>query len=73
MAEQSRTDRALLREVAVRLHPQDNVAIARMDLAAMALTVEETAGTYEVVVRGPIPTGHKVALRSIAPGEPVRR
>ncbi len=70
---QPRAGRVPLREVAVRLHPQDNVAIARTDLVDIVLTVEEATGTYEVVVPGPIPTGHKVALRPIAPGEPVRR
>jgi len=61
-------------EVAVRLHPQDDVAIAKTELReSLLLTVEEAPGPQELVVCEPIPAGHKVALRSLAPGEPVRR
>ncbi len=50
----------------IRLHPQDDVLIARTQLVGG--TVAEN-----VVVKGLIPPGHKVATRSIAQGEPVRR
>jgi altronate hydrolase len=50
----------------IRLHPNDDVLIARAQLVGG--TVAET-----VTVRGLIPPGHKVATRDIAPGEPVRR
>jgi altronate hydrolase len=50
----------------IRLHPQDNVLIARAQLVGGA-TVEDVA------VRGLIPAGHKVATRALAAGEPVRR
>ncbi len=61
-------------EVAVRLHPQDDVAIAKTELReGLLLTVEEAPGPQELVVCEPIPVGHKVALRPLAPGEPVRR
>lgn len=73
MTGQSRTGKVPLQEVAIRLHPQDNVAVVRTDLVDTVLMVEEAAGAYEIAVGGPIPTGHKVALRPIAPGEPVRR
>ena len=50
----------------IRLHPNDDVLIARSQLVG---------GTQceNVTIRGLIPPGHKVALRDIAPGQPVRR
>ncbi len=59
-----------LHEVAVRLHPADNVAIAKRDLQPGIIVALETG---QVVLREFIPSGHKVALRGIAGGEPVRR
>ena len=50
----------------IRLHPADDVAIARAQLVG-GPSVEGVA------VRGLIPAGHKVAMRAIAPGAPVRR
>ena len=50
----------------IRLHPEDDVLIARSQLVSGA-TVEDVA------VRGLIPPGHKVAARAIAAGAPVRR
>jgi altronate hydrolase len=50
----------------IRLHPHDDVVIARAQLVG-GTRVEEVA------VRGLIPPGHKVAMRDIAAGEPVRR
>ena len=50
----------------LRLHPQDDVVIARTQL--LGGTPAEG-----VVVRGLVPPGHKVALRDIAAGAPVRR
>ena len=50
----------------IRLHPQDDVLIARAQLVG-GTTAEK------VVIKGLIPPGHKVATRNIAVGEPVRR
>ena len=50
----------------IRLHPQDDVLIARSQLVG-GTTAES------VTIRGLIPPGHKVATHAIAPGEPVRR
>jgi altronate hydrolase len=50
----------------IRLHPNDDVVIARQQLMSGA-TLENIA------VRGLIPPGHKIATRAIASGEPVRR
>jgi altronate hydrolase len=50
----------------IRLHPSDDVVIARSQLLSGARVEDAT-------VKGLIPPGHKVATRAIAPGEPVRR
>ncbi len=50
----------------IRLHPQDDVLIARNQLVG-GTTAES------VVVKGLIPPGHKVATRAISVGQPVRR
>ena len=52
----------------IRIHPADNVVIARRQLVGG--TVLEGEG---VTVAGLIPPGHKIATRAIAAGEPVRR
>lgn len=49
------------------LHPADDIAIARQPLTA-AQPLKEN-----VVTKGDIPFGHKVALHDIAQGAPVRR
>jgi altronate hydrolase len=51
----------------IRLHPNDDVVIARAQL------VGGTVVDGGVAVRGLVPAGHKVAVRAIAAGEPVRR
>ena len=50
----------------IRLHPADDVLIARSQLVG---------GTQaeNVTIKGLIPPGHKVATRAIAAGDPVRR
>ena len=50
----------------IRLHPADDVLIARTQLVGGAVV-------EQVTTRGLIPAGHKVAARAIATGEPVRR
>ena len=51
------------------LAPGDDVAIALDDLAPG----DELAGQPGVTVRAPVPRGHKVALRDVAEGAPVRK
>ncbi len=54
----------------IRLHPKDDVAIARVTIPAGA---ELQIGEMRLTSRQEIPTGHKIALRDIAPGEMVHR
>jgi altronate hydrolase len=55
---------------AILLHSSDNVAIARVPLAA-GLTVRING--EEIELRNAIPMGHKFSLRPIAPGETILR
>jgi len=55
---------------ALRLHPADNVAVARLPLRPGQLL---RAGEATLTVREPVPAGHKVALGLIPAGEIVRR
>src|SRR5438132_9384069 len=55
---------------AIRLHPSDNVAVARV---AIAPASELRIDGVRVTVRDAIPAGHKVALCEIQPGEIVWR
>jgi altronate hydrolase len=52
----------------IRIHPADNVVIARRQLLGGAGLEGEG-----VTVAGLIPPGHKIATQAIAAGEPVRR
>ncbi|WP_210544077.1 UxaA family hydrolase [Rhodoferax sp. PAMC 29310] len=52
----------------IRIHPADDVVIARRQLLSGALIATE-----DITVSGLIPAGHKIAVRAIATGQPVRR
>ncbi|TMQ14515.1 MAG: altronate dehydratase [Deltaproteobacteria bacterium] len=54
----------------LRLHPDDDVVIAKLRLAA-GTTVETGAGS--VTLAADIPAGHKIAVRPRAAGQPIRR
>jgi len=55
---------------AIRLHPTDNVAVARVPIPeGTELRVEG----LQIITRETIPAGHKIALRAIRPGELVER
>jgi altronate hydrolase len=60
-----------LETVAIRLHPADDVAIARVTI--MAETMIQAEGEAAFTVRQLIPSGHKLALRALEVGQPVRR
>lgn len=55
-------------EPVIRIHPDDNVVIARQQLVGGTALPSEG-----ITVAGLVPPGHKLATRAIAPGEPVRR
>src|SRR5215470_6387730 len=52
----------------IRLHPNDDVVIARSQLVGGTLLTDEN-----VTVSGLVPPGHKVATRAIRTGDPVKR
>jgi len=60
-----------LEHVAVQLHPADDVAIVKHDLAAGRELICRDGRRIET--RQAIPAGHKVALRPVETGQPVRR
>src|SRR3954464_5124558 len=55
-------------DLTIRLHPEDDVVIARVELPAGTLVPKENV---RVSVR--VPPGHKVAVRDVAQGQPVHR
>src|SRR6059058_5718165 len=55
-------------DLTIRLHPEDDVVIARVELPAGTLITKENVRT---AVR--VPPGHKVATRDVAQGKPVHR
>jgi altronate hydrolase len=54
--------------VVIQLNRLDDVVIACQDVPAGTVLDE-----YGLTVRGPVPAGHKIAVRNIASGQPVRR
>ncbi|MBP2297303.1 UxaA family hydrolase [Azospirillum rugosum] len=56
----------------IRLHPADNVVVAGVDLLPGTPLPDVDTGT-DIATRAAIPSGHKVAVRAIAVGEPVRK
>jgi altronate hydrolase len=57
-------------EQALRLHPNDDVVIAKADLDA-GTTVR--VASFEVVLRQSVQAGHKIALHAKSAGSPLRR
>jgi arabinonate dehydratase len=55
---------------ALRLHPEDDVAVALMPLAAGRRI---NLGGQPLRLAAAVNPGHKIALRAIAPGQPLRR
>src|SRR3954464_10594600 len=55
-------------DLTIRLHPEDDVVIARVELPAGTLVPKENV---RVSVR--VPPGHKIAVRDLAKGQPVHR
>ncbi|KNZ34230.1 MAG: galactarate dehydratase [Methylibium sp. NZG] len=57
-----------LDNLVIRIHPADDVVIARHQLVGGTVLASEG-----VTVSGLVPPGHKLAVRAIAAGQPVRR
>src|SRR5262245_43871031 len=55
-------------DLTIRLHPEDDVVIARMEIPAGTLLTKENV---RAAVR--IPAGHKIAVRAVEQGKPVHR
>jgi altronate hydrolase len=55
-------------DLTIRLHPDDDVVIARAEIARGTLVAREKVSAVVT-----IPAGHKLSVRDIAQGEPVRR
>src|SRR5260221_13841684 len=56
-------------DLTIRLHLDDDVVIARVEIPGSTLLVKE--GNVRVAVK--VPAGHKIAVRDIAQGQPVKR
>jgi altronate hydrolase len=56
-------------DLTIRLNPADDVVIARVDVPAGTLLVQE--GNVRVAMK--VPAGHKIATRDVKSGVPVRR
>jgi altronate hydrolase len=56
-------------DLTIRLNPADDVVIARIEIPAGTLLVNEG----NVRVAATVPPGHKIAVRAVAAGAPVRR
>ena len=54
----------------VRLHPLDNIVIAKTSLQANTRLADDQG---DIIVKHTIPSGHKLAVASLAAGEVVRR
>ncbi|MEW5718988.1 MAG: altronate dehydratase family protein [Chloroflexota bacterium] len=63
--------RKFFSEIALQLNPNDNVAIAKEELAPE--TRVAMPGGNALMIRECVPSGHKFALREIAAGAPVLR
>jgi len=55
-------------DLTIRLHPEDDVVIARVELPAGTMVTKEN-----VRASARIPAGHKIAVRAVAKGKPVHR
>ncbi|MCU4186884.1 altronate dehydratase family protein [Acidiferrimicrobium sp. IK] len=59
-----------LDRVAIRLHPDDDVAVARSEVLA---GTEIDDGSRTFAAGSDVPAGHKIAVRAVAAGGPVRK
>jgi altronate hydrolase len=62
-----------LKEAALWLTAQDNVAIARTSLSPGTVLLQDDAAGSRIPITQFIPAGHKIALQDLAPGAPIYR
>jgi len=62
-----------LADLAILLHPNDDVAIARSDIPAGTRLRIDDESDGRLFARAAIPTGHKIARRAVPAGAPVLR
>jgi altronate hydrolase len=55
-------------DLTIRLHPEDDVVIARLEIPTGTLLTKENVRALVT-----IPAGHKIAVRAVAKAQPVRR
>ena len=55
-------------DLTIRLHPEDDVVIARLEIPTGTLLTKENVRAIVT-----IPAGHKIAVRAVTKGQPVRR
>jgi altronate hydrolase len=55
-------------DLTIRLHPEDDVVIARLEIPTGTLVTKENVRALVT-----IPAGHKIAVRAVARAQPVRR
>jgi altronate dehydratase len=55
-------------DLTIRLHAEDDVVIARVEIPAATMLTKENV---RAAVR--VPAGHKIAVRAVAKGKPVHR
>jgi altronate hydrolase len=55
-------------DLTIRLHPEDDVVIARVEIPTGTLVTKENVRALVT-----IPAGHKIAVRAVAEGKPVHR
>jgi altronate dehydratase len=59
---------------ALVIHADDDVAVALRDIAASeTVEVRKQGAIMRMIVREPIPLGHKFALRALSPGATIRK
>src|SRR6185295_19175668 len=55
-------------DLTIRLHPEDDVVIARVEIPTGTLVTKENVRALVTIA-----AGHKIAVRELAQGHPVRR
>ncbi|MGB7183471.1 MAG: altronate dehydratase family protein [Burkholderiaceae bacterium] len=67
------TNSKQLQGPAIALHPEDNIWVARTDIAIGTKLPGSNPSGPDITSRSQIPAGYKIAARAIAKGDPVRK